>query len=222
MKTSLAFLAAALSLGSSAAFVAPGTGAARPASALAAKSDGGDGGKTLAASALAAAYILGGLASADAAFAMEDTNMPAFADSSSVVLAARSGGRAGGRAAPRRAAPAASRTKVINQRTTVIAPPPVVMGGGYGYGMYGGGFGYDPTLSLGLSAVSAIGNGMREGRQNSMIAEERAELQASKEREADMAARIRQLEMMQMQQQGAMQGQGAPVIYAQPPAQPAQ
>lgn len=79
-------------------------------------------------------------------------------------------------------------------------------------------------MNLGLSAVSAVGNGMREGRQNAMIAEERAQLQASKEREADMAARLRQLEMMQMQQGG--NGQVAPqVIYAQPPpmyAQPPQ
>jgi hypothetical protein len=110
---------------------------------------------------------------------------------------------------------------VINQRTTVIAPPPVVVGGGYGYGGYGGY--YDPTpgiaLNLGLSAVNAVGNGMREARQNDMIAQERAELQASREREAEMSARLRQLEMMQMQQGG---GQAQPqVIIAQPPVQAA-
>ena len=56
-----------------------------------------------------------------------------------------------------------------------------------------------------------------------MIAEERAELQASRDREAEMAARLRQLEMMQMQQQGGGGQQGQPqVIIAQPQAAPAQ
>ena len=47
-----------------------------------------------------------------------------------------------------------------------------------------------------------------------MIAEERAQLQASQERERDMAERLRQLEMMQMQQNGQKQPQ---VIYQQVP-----
>ena len=62
---------------------------------------------------------------------------------------------------------------------------------------------------------------MREARQNEMIAQERAELQASREREAEMSARLRQLEMMQMQQGGAMQQAQPQVIYAQPPVQAA-
>jgi hypothetical protein len=221
MKSTAFLVAAALSLGSSAAFTTPGPNARTSTSLEMAKGDG----KTFAASALTAAYLLTGVVSADAAFAMEEPSaMPSFTDSSSVLLAGRSGGRAGGRAAPRRAAPAAQpSTTVVNKRTTVIQAPPVVVGGGYGYGGYGyGGYGYDPTpgiaLNLGLSAVSAVGNGMREARQNEMIYQERAELQASKEREADMAARLRQLEMMQMQQGG--QGQVQPqIIYAQPPPQ---
>jgi len=186
-----------------------------------------DEGKTFAASALAAAYLLTSVVSADAALAMDDfSSSPSFGDSSSIMLAGRSGGRAGGRAAPR-AAPrpsssAAAGTTVINKRTTVIqAAPPVVVGGGYGYGGYGGGYGYgyDPTPGLVFGAVNAIGTGIREGRQNAMIAEERAQLEASKERERDMAERLRQLEMMQMQQ-----GKGQPqVVYQQmPPPQYAQ
>jgi hypothetical protein len=52
---------------------------------------------------------------------------------------------------------------------------------------------------------------MREYRQESEIARSRAELGAAKEREAEMAERIRALEQMQMQQ-----GRGPQVIYAQP------
>ena len=71
---------------------------------------------------------------------------------------------------------------------------------------------------MGISAINSIGNGMREGRHNQMIYEERAELSASKEREAELSARLRQLEMMQMQQGG--QGQAQPqILYAQPPPQ---
>jgi hypothetical protein len=71
------------------------------------------------------------------------------------------------------------------------------------------------ALNLGFSAVNAIGNGLRESRQNEMIYQERAELSASREREAEMAARIRQLELMQMQQAGG-QTQQPQVIIAQP------
>ena len=67
--------------------------------------------------------------------------------------------------------------------------------------------------------MSAVGNGMREARQNEMIATERAELNASKMREQEMAGRLRQLELMQMQQaQGGRMAQPQ-VIYAQPPVQ---
>lgn len=94
--------------------------------------------------------------------------------------------------------------------------PPVVVGSPYGYGGGYGGYGYDPTpgiaLNLGFSAVNAIGNGMREARQNDMIYQERAQLQASQQREADMAARIRELEL----RQGGGNG-NAPVVYVQPP-----
>ena len=84
------------------------------------------------------------------------------------------------------------------------------------------------ALNLGFSAVNAIGNGMRESRQNEMIYQERAELSASREMEAEMAARIRQLELMQMQQAGGAGGgqiqqqQQPQIIIAQPAPVPAQ
>ncbi len=207
-----------------AAAFAPAPQVARPATTSTSLSmaKSADEGKTFAASALAAAYLLTSVVSADAALAMEDfsSSSPSFGDSSSIMLAGRSGGRAGGRAAPRAAprptssAASSAGTTVINKRTTVIqAAPPVVVGGGYGG--YGGGYGYgyDPTPGLVFGAVNAIGTGIREGRQNAMIAEERAQLQASQERERDMAERLRQLEMMQMQQ-----GKGQPqVVYQQMP-----
>jgi hypothetical protein len=182
-----------------------------------------DEGKTFAASALAAAYLLTSVVSADAALAMDDfsSSSASFGDSSSIMLAGRSGGRAGGRAAPRASprppASSSAGTTVINKRTTIVAPPPVVVGGGYGYGYSGYGGFYDPTPGLVFGAVNAIGTGIREGRQNAMIADERAQLQASQERERDMAERIRQLEMMQMQQ--GQNGQQLPPgqYYAPPP-----
>jgi hypothetical protein len=214
MKSSPLFLTAAtLCLATSEAFTAPTSRPlTRPSTSLSATD------KNLAASAITAAYLLTGILSADAALAADAYTVPPSFVDSSVVLAGRSGGRAGGRAAPRPAArpvaPTSSKT-VINRSTTVIQAPPVVVGGGYGYGGYGGYGYYDPTpgiaLNLGLSAVSAVGNGMREYRQESEIARSRAELGAAKEREAEMAERIRALEQMQMQQ-----GRGPQVIYAQP------
>ncbi|KAL3792575.1 hypothetical protein HJC23_005545 [Cyclotella cryptica] len=220
MKSSLFLAATSLCLGTSTAFTAPRSPlAARSSTSLSMKND--DAGKTFAASALAAAYLFTGVVSADAAFAMDAFDAPLAAlDSSSVVMAARSGGRAGGRAAQRMSAPPSSSKTVINRSTTVIQAPPVVVGGGYGYGGYGYGAYYDPTpgiaLNLGLSAVSAVGNGMREYRQTEEIARSRAELSAARDREAEMSERIRALEQMQMQK-GGQQPQA--IYYAQPPVQ---
>lgn len=94
------------------------------------------------------------------------------------------------------------------------------MGGGFGYGG-GYGYGYDPTPGLIFHGINAIGNGIRESRQNDMIYQERSELAATREREVEMAARIRQLEMMQMQQNGGGGGQAAvqpQITIVQPPA----
>jgi len=212
-------------LATTAAF-APAPQVARPpvasSSSCLSMAKSADEGKTFAASALDAAYLLTSVISADAALAMDDlTSSSSFAagDSSSIMLAGRSGGRAGGRAAPRAAPAASSGTTVINRRTTVIQAPPVVVGGGYGYGYGGYGGYYDPTPGLVFGAVNAIGTGIREGRQNAMIAEERAQLQASQERERDMAERLRQLEMMQMQ---GNRGQMPPQYYQQMPPPPQQ
>lgn len=116
----------------------------------------------------------------------------------SQVLAGRSGGRAGGRAAPRaRAAPSRAPTKVIERQTTVIQQP-----------MYGGGAYMAPPmyapqpsglgLAIGLNAVSAIGEGMREARQENEIRSTRDQLNEARIKEAEMEARLRQLESAQM------------------------
>ena len=236
-KTTMKTAILATLLATAAAFApVPQVVAPRSTSSSLSMAKSADEGKTFAASALAAAYLLTSVVSADAALAMDNdfysTSSPSFmaGDSSSIMLAGRSGGRAGGRSAPR-AAPRVSApsggTTVINRRTTIVAPPVVMGGGGYGYGGYGGGYGgyYDPTPGLVFGAVNAIGTGMREGRQNAQIAEERAQLQASQERERDMAERIRQLEMMQMQGNKGEQmppqyyQQMPPPQYAQPPVQ---
>ena len=80
---------------------------------------------------------------------------------------------------------------------------------------------YTLALNLGLSAISAVGNGMREYRQTEEIALSRAELSAAKEREAEMSERIRALEQMQMQKGNQPQLlQAPPQVYdAQPPGQ---
>ncbi|GFH60736.1 hypothetical protein CTEN210_17212 [Chaetoceros tenuissimus] len=118
------------------------------------------------------------------------------------IIAARSGGRAGGRSTAssmRSPAPAArTQTTTIN-RTTVVAAPPVYSApsviiapapvfspfGGMGYGA--------------LGAVSAIGNEMRDIRQENEIARERAELEVSKQRQYQLEQRLAQLESQQAQ-----------------------
>eukprot|EP00537_Pseudo-nitzschia_pungens_P007766 CAMPEP_0172367138 /NCGR_PEP_ID=MMETSP1060-20121228/19402_1 /TAXON_ID=37318 /ORGANISM="Pseudo-nitzschia pungens, Strain cf. cingulata" /LENGTH=242 /DNA_ID=CAMNT_0013091269 /DNA_START=330 /DNA_END=1058 /DNA_ORIENTATION=+ len=186
-----------------------------------------DAAKTAAASVLAATLVLG--AAVEPAQALGEE----FGDfGSSQVIAARSGGRAGGRSAASRSAPSArsvnpsrpstntnTRTTTVINRTyvtpaapvysspSVIVAPPV----------------YNPMpglgLSLGLNAVNQIGNDMRDYRQEREIQDTRSELQASKMREAEMEARLRQLEngqgqmnqaqQLQFQQQMMLQQQAA-------------
>ena len=157
----------------------------------------GEGMKKAATSFAAAAFLMTSVAAVEPAFAMDEADF-----GSSQVIAARSGGRAGGRSrAPARAparssAPSSSRsTTVINR--TVVSPPVVV-----GSPMYGGyGYGYNPVpglgLSLGLNAINQIGNDMRDYRQETEIRDTRAALMNSQQREAEMEARLRQLEAMQ-------------------------
>lgn len=117
------------------------------------------------------------------------------------IIAARSGGRAGGRSTAssmRSPAPAARRQTTTINRTTVVAPPvysapSVIVApapifspfGGIGYGAFG--------------AVSAIGNEMRDVRQENEIARERAELEVSKQRQYQLEQRLAQLESQQAQ-----------------------
>jgi len=123
------------------------------------------------------------------------------------VIAARSGGRAGGRssASSMRSPPPSSRPTTVNniQRTTVIQQQPAVVAApvmaspvvvapvvspfgspfGVGYGA--------------LGVVNAIGNEMREGRQEAEIRREREELQESKQRQFMLEQRLNQMEQSQ-------------------------
>merc|ERR1711935_1244025 len=181
--------------------------------------------KKIAASVLAATFILGNIATAAPAQAADES----FFDSgSSTVIAARSGGRAGGRSRmssrPASRAPAPSRSSTVINRTYVSPPvyrsPSVIMAPSYGYNPYGG-----LGLGLGLNAVNQIGNDMRDNRQEREIMDTRSELNASRMREAEMEARLRQLEsgqqgqltqqqMMQQQQMFMQQQQAAAAAAA--------
>lgn len=151
---------------------------------------------------VAAAYLVANIVTTAPVFAaFDDVD---FAGSSQVI-AGRSGGRAGGRSSSYKSAPTSYRssssptsvrssTTVIRQPSapTVIVAPPAPVYGGYGY---------NPTpglgLGLGLSAINSIGEGMREARQENEIRESRNELTNARIKEAELEARLRQLEMAQ-------------------------
>ena len=98
-------------------------------------------------------------------------------------------------AAPRSAAP----TRVIERQTTIIQQP--AYAGGYGGG-YGGGYMAPPMgnsgsglgLILGVNAVSGIASGFREARQENEIRSTRDQLTEARIKEAEMEARLKQLE----------------------------
>ena len=220
MKLALAVIA--IFVGSVSAF-APSPIARTSGSALMAKTEDSNNAKRFAATALLGGALLGGVFTADAALAAPMPSADFDIGGSSTVLAGRSGGRAGGRAsAPRRASaarPAPSRspsTTVINKTTVVRPSPSVVVAppiGGYGYG-YGGGFG-GPGVGT-YMMLDAIGDGLREGRQNAEIRDTRRELENERYKEMEMEQRLRMLEMQQQQQmyRGApppMQAAPAPV-----------
>ena len=130
--------------------------------------------------------------------------------STTQLLAARSGGRAGGRSASSssRSVSRPSSPTVIQRRTTVIQQPVyttpnvIVSPGGYGYG--GGYYSPQPSglgLAIGLNAISGIGEGFREARQENEIRSTRDQLNDARVREAEMAVKIQQLEQMQQLQQ---------------------
>jgi len=172
-----------------------------------------EGMKKAAASFALATFVLGNVATVAPAFAIDDSYF-----GSSHVIAARSGGRSGGRSSgARRSAPrpsSSSSTTVINRNTyvspspmysspTVIMAPPV-------YNPMGG-----LGLSLGLNAVSNIGNDMRDYRQEREIQDTRGELQQSKMREAEMSARLNRLEQGQGQMSAQQQFQTQQQILLQ-------
>lgn len=118
---------------------------------------------------------------------------------SSQIVSARSGGRAGGRssASSMRSAPSvrsSSAATTINRTTIIAAPAPVISSPVVvsPFGSPFGGFGYGA-----LGAVSAIGNEMRDIRQENEIARERAELEVSKQRQAQLEQRLYELERNQ-------------------------
>jgi len=161
--------------------------------------------KKVVASVLAATFILGNVAAVAPAQAIDDS-----AFGTSTVVAARSGGRAGGRSSGARSSyrPSSSSsyrpssTTVINR--TYVSPSPVMMAPSYGYNPMGG-----LGLGLGLNAVGQIGNNMRDYRQEQEIQDTRSALNQSQAREAQMEARLRQLEsgQGQMTQQQLFQQQ---------------
>merc|ERR1711935_1147144 len=95
--------------------------------------------------------------------------------------------------------PSSTRSSTVINRTYVTQPsyssPSVIMAPSYGYNPYPG-----LGLGLGLNAVNQIGNDMRDYRQEREIRDTQTELSASRAREAQMEARLRQLEMGQGQQ----------------------
>jgi hypothetical protein len=142
----------------------------------------------MAASLLLGAFVLSNVASVAPSVAFD----PDFGTTE--LLAARSGGRASRMSAPP--------PRIIERQTTVIhsspayvapaapvflAPAPV----------------YNPMpglgLGLGLSAINDVGNAMRDYRQETEIQQSKAELQQARIKEAELEARLRNLEMMQMQ-----------------------
>jgi hypothetical protein len=142
-------------------------------------------------SGLAAAIMLSSAVAPPAALA-EEMNF-----GSDNIIAARSGGRGGGRSSAPRAAvrSAAPSSRTVINRTTVIAPPvsyyspPVYVSP---FGSPFGGIGYGA-----LGAVSAIGNEIRDARQENEIYKERTELELAKQRQAELERRLYELEANQ-------------------------
>lgn len=75
-------------------------------------------------------------------------------------------------------------------------------------------------FGLGLNAMNNIGNDMRDYRQEGEIQRTRAELENSKQREAEMETRLRQLEMSQNQQLTPEQIMQLQMLQQQQKAQP--
>jgi len=202
VKISLLTTAAALCMSCTSAFVPIGLNAApRQTTAISMNNDDGNVGKAFT-SVLTAGFLLANLMVVDVAGAYT----PDFGGSSDIV-AARSGGRGGGRASSGRSSAGRSamysappsRTTIINRSSPIIVAPPVMgYGGGYGGGY---GYGYNPFggigLGLGLNAVGGIGREIRESGQEAELRNNRSELEVTKQRAADLEARLQALESQQ-------------------------
>ena len=180
--------------GASAFSTSPSAGNQGKTSALNMK-DGNGVTKFLTASVASAILLSSTVATPDAFAASPDVDF-----GSNTVISARSGGRAGGRssASSMRAPPPSARsapTTTINRTTVIAAPAPVISSpvvvSPFGYSPFGG-IGYGA-----LGAVNAIGNEMRDIRQENEIARERAELEVSKQRQQQLEQRLYELERNQ-------------------------
>ena len=184
---------ALVAIGSVDAFVPLTQTSSRPASALQAQKE--DLGRKAAASFVAAAYLFANVAATAPAFAGDD-----FFGGSSQVIAGRSGGRVGGRSSSFRSSPSRttyrSSTTIYRPSPTVVVPSPGFGGYGYGYNPYGG-----LGLGLGLNAIGGIGEGIREYRQENEIRDARTQVEEARIKNAELEARLKQLETQQQQQQ---------------------
>ena len=151
--------------------------------------------KKVTGSLLAAGVVLGSVVWAAPAVAYDSFDF----GGSSQVVAARSGGRAGGRSAGARAAPRpASRSSSSYSNTRVIERTRYVPSPSYSPGIIMAPPVYNPLpgygLGLGLNAINQIGNDMRDYRQEGEIRDARYQLEQARMREAELDARLRQLE----------------------------
>jgi hypothetical protein len=191
MKTSVAFALACL-LGSACAFAPIHRNQAQRQTSISVATSPVEAVRKMGLSFIAASTILSNVA-------IVPQEVYAFDAGSSQVIAARSGGRAGGRAPARAPTRAAAPTRVIERQTTIIQQPAYAgVGGGMMMApqpMYAQPGGSGLGLVLGLNAVSGIADGFREARQENEIRSTRDQLTEARIKEAEMEARLRQLEM---------------------------
>ena len=138
---------------------------------------------------------------------------------SSQIVAAKSGGRAGGRSTSYKAPPA-TRAAVRSQPDPVIIRETRIITPSYSGGtavmmpppMYAAPQPGIPGLGLvaGLGAINAIGDGMREARQENEIRDARNQLVEARVKEAELEARLKALERSQY----PVQVMQAPVVAA--------
>jgi hypothetical protein len=205
MKSFAITVISALLIGSLEAFapIAPSSGRAATTSLEAARENNGFDLKKVAASAFAAAFLAANVVAMDPALALDSS---VFDFGSSEVISARSGGRSGGRVSSggarssmgRSSSYSRSSTTIVRPTTVITSPsyvaPPVYIAPSIGYG-------YNPLGGLGmgyaLGSMNNIGNDMRDYRQESEIQQSKAQLEQARIKEAELEARLRQLEAAQ-------------------------